>query len=92
MLLLTYSDSLFTRMFLSHSGHEADSARSLKEALGLSDEEAAPAHLEVAQKLYKQGFETKDRQTQFENRKVRLVQYRGWLAGLVSFKSALNSN
>ncbi len=43
----------------------------LKEALGLSDEDAAPAHIDVARRLYRQGFETKDRQQQFEQRKVR---------------------
>ena len=52
-------------------GDEADRVRALKEALGLSDEDAAPAHIDVARRLYRQGFETKDRQQQFEQRKVK---------------------
>ena len=52
-------------------GDEADRVRMLKDALGLSDEDAAPAHIDVARRLYRQGFETKDRQQQFEQRKVR---------------------
>mmetsp|Transcript_30974 Transcript_30974/g.68639 ORF Transcript_30974/g.68639 Transcript_30974/m.68639 type:complete len:1037 (+) Transcript_30974:146-3256(+) len=56
-------------------GDEADRVRALKDALGLSDEDAAPAHIDVARRLYRQGFETKDRQQQFEQRKAfqRLV-------------------
>jgi hypothetical protein len=53
-----------------YRGHEAENAIAFKDALGLSDEEAAPAHLEVAQRMYRQGFESKDRQQQFDQRKV----------------------
>ena len=56
-------------------GDEAERVKVLKEALGLVDEDAAPAHIDVARRLYRQGFETKDRQQQFEQRKAfqRLV-------------------
>lgn len=56
-------------------GDEAEKVRSFKDALGLADEDAAPAHLDVARRLYRQGFETKDRAQQFEQRKAfqRLV-------------------
>ena len=55
-----------------NSGDEADKLNAFKAALGLSDEEAAPAHLDLGRRLYRQGFETKDRQQQFEQKKVRL--------------------
>ena len=35
-------------------GDEADRVRMLKDALGLSDEDAAPAHIDVARRLYRQ--------------------------------------
>ena len=56
-------------------GDEAQRVIALKDALGLSDEDAAPAHIDVGRRLYRQGFETKDRQQQFEQRKAfqRLV-------------------
>lgn len=57
------------------TGDEAERVKTLKDALGLSDEDAASAHLDVGRRLYRQGFETKDRQQQFEQRKAfqRLV-------------------
>ena len=68
-LALAFSHRL-QRPPISCRGDEADRVRMLKEALGLSDEDAAPAHIDVARRLYRQGFETKDRQQQFEQRKV----------------------
>lgn len=57
------------------SGTEADKIRAFKDALGLSDEDAAPVHIEVGRRLSRIGFEYKDRQAQFEQRKTfqRLV-------------------
>lgn len=45
-----------------------------KEALGLSDEDAAIAHIDVARRLYRLGFETKSAQEKFEQRLVGWVQ------------------
>lgn len=41
-----------------------------KDSLGLSDEDAAPVHIEVGRRLMREGFETKDRGAAFEKRKV----------------------
>jgi len=51
-------------------GDEAAKVSSFKTALGLSDEDAAPVHVEVARRLFRQGYETKDRAQQFEQRKA----------------------
>ncbi|KAJ9511403.1 hypothetical protein QJQ45_029777, partial [Haematococcus lacustris] len=64
-------------------GDEAPKVLAFKAALGLSDEEAAPVHIEVARRLFRQasklgrgrrhwagGYESKDRNTQFEQRKA----------------------
>ena len=61
---------LSSRRFLPLRGDEAAKIRAFKQALGLEDEDAAPAHLDVARRLYRSGFETKDRTQQFEQRKV----------------------
>ena len=62
-----------TAHVLSHCrGGESDKVKQFKESLGLSDEDAAPVHIEVARRLFRQGYETGDRQQQFEQRKVRL--------------------
>lgn len=45
--------------------------RAFKESLGLSDEDAAPVHIEVGRRFMREGFETKDRGAAFEKRKVR---------------------
>jgi len=52
------------------NGDEAPSVLAFKNALGLSDEDAAPVHIEVARRLFRQGYETKDRAMQFEQRKA----------------------
>eukprot|EP00878_Enallax_costatus_P008337 GHUV01008715.1.p1 GENE.GHUV01008715.1~~GHUV01008715.1.p1 ORF type:complete len:884 (+),score=360.27 GHUV01008715.1:261-2912(+) len=56
-------------------GTEASKIRAFKDVLGLSDEDAAPVHIEVGRRLSRIGFEYKDRQAQFEQRKAfqRLV-------------------
>uniref|UniRef100_A0A7S0S6E9 Uncharacterized protein n=1 Tax=Chlamydomonas leiostraca TaxID=1034604 RepID=A0A7S0S6E9_9CHLO len=51
-------------------GDEAPKIAAFKEALSLSDEDAAPVHIEVARRLFRQGYETKDRAIQFEQRKA----------------------
>lgn len=51
-------------------GQEGENVRAFRDALGLSEEQAAAVHVEVATKLYKNGFETKDRKKQYEYRKV----------------------
>lgn len=51
-------------------GDEAPKISAFKAALGLSDEEAAPVHVEVARRLFRQGYESKDRGLQFEQRKA----------------------
>lgn len=60
---------------VSCSGTEAAKVRAFKDVLGLSDEDAAPVHIEVGRRLSRIGFEYKDRQAQFEQRKAfqRLV-------------------
>uniref|UniRef100_A0A383VE54 Uncharacterized protein n=1 Tax=Tetradesmus obliquus TaxID=3088 RepID=A0A383VE54_TETOB len=57
------------------TGDEANKVRVFKDVLGLSDEDAAPVHIEVGRRLSRIGFEYKDRQSQFEQRKAfqRLV-------------------
>ncbi|KAF6255592.1 hypothetical protein COO60DRAFT_1641425 [Scenedesmus sp. NREL 46B-D3] len=57
------------------TGDEAGKVRVFKDVLGLSDEDAAPVHIEVGRRLSRIGFEYKDRQSQFEQRKAfqRLV-------------------
>lgn len=66
----TYLESLIPSGDTQLRGDEADKARGFKEALGLTDEEAAPAHIEVAKRMYRGGFETKNRQQQYEQRKA----------------------
>jgi len=39
---------------ISHRGDEATKMISFKNALGLSDEDAAPVHVEVARRLFRQ--------------------------------------
>ncbi|KAI8462253.1 MAG: hypothetical protein J3K34DRAFT_476400 [Monoraphidium minutum] len=52
-------------------GDEASKILAFKEALGLSDEEVAPAFIEVGRRLSRAGWEAgKDRQAQFEQRKA----------------------
>jgi hypothetical protein len=51
-------------------GDEADRIRAFKDALGLSDEDAAPAHIEAGRRLSRAGFETQARSAQFEQRKA----------------------
>ncbi|WIA15162.1 hypothetical protein OEZ85_001848 [Tetradesmus obliquus] len=57
------------------TGDEANKVRVFKDVLGLSDDDAAPVHIEVGRRLSRIGFEYKDRQSQFEQRKAfqRLV-------------------
>jgi hypothetical protein len=55
---------------VSHRGDEAPKIKAFKEVLGLSDEDAAPVHIEVGRRLSRQQFEYKDRQSQFEQRKA----------------------
>jgi hypothetical protein len=43
------------------SGDEASKVRVFKDVLGLSDEDAAPVHIEVGRRLSRIGFEYKDR-------------------------------
>eukprot|EP00798_Chlamydomonas_sp_ICE-L_P014703 gene14703-20743_t len=56
-------------------GDEADKLIAFKNALGLPDEDAAPVHVDLGRRLYRQKDETKDRFQQFEQRKAfqRLV-------------------
>lgn len=51
-------------------GDEVAKIRAFKDALGLSDEDIAPVHIDVGRRLSRSGFETKDRQGQFEQRKA----------------------
>ncbi|GBF94257.1 110 kDa translocon of chloroplast envelope inner membrane [Raphidocelis subcapitata] len=51
-------------------GDEAPKILAFKEALGLSDEEAAPVFIEVGRRLSRAGYEIKDRQEQFQQRKA----------------------
>ncbi|MEW5315412.1 MAG: hypothetical protein WDW38_006843 [Sanguina aurantia] len=51
-------------------GDEGPKVKAFKEALGLSDEDAAPVHIDVGRRLSRDGFESKDRNTQFESRKA----------------------
>jgi len=51
-------------------GDEGPKIKAFKETLGLSDEDAAPVHIEVGRRLSRQQFEYKDRQAQFEQRKA----------------------
>ena len=44
-----------------HRGNEADSIRAFKEALGLSDEDAAPAHIDVGRRIMRSRFEASTR-------------------------------
>ncbi len=56
-------------------GDEASRVAAFKECLGLSDEDAAPVHIEVGRRFMREGFETKDRNAVFEKRKVRRQGY-----------------
>lgn len=51
-------------------GDEASRVAAFKECLGLSDEDAAPVHIEVGRRFMREGFETKDRNAVFEKRKA----------------------
>jgi hypothetical protein len=50
-------------------GDEALNIRAFKDALRLSDEDAAACHVDVARRLYRGAFETKDRFAQDEQKK-----------------------
>ncbi|KIY98725.1 hypothetical protein MNEG_9237, partial [Monoraphidium neglectum] len=51
-------------------GDEASKILAFKDALSLTDEEAAPAFIEVGRRLSRAGFEIQGRQAQFEQRKA----------------------
>ena len=44
-----------------YRGNEADNIRAFKEALGLSDEDAAPAHIDVGRRIMRSRFEASTR-------------------------------
>ena len=44
-----------------YRGDEADNIRAFKEALGLSDEDAAPAHIDVGRRIMRSRFEASTR-------------------------------
>ena len=52
------------------AGDEAAKITAFKDALGLSDEEAAPVFIDVGRRLSRARFEVDDRQGQFEQRKA----------------------
>ena len=53
------------------TGSEADAIRSFKVALGLSDEEAAPVHLDVGRRLTRLGAEAGSREGGLLEKKAR---------------------
>lgn len=52
------------------NGREADAIRDFKVALGLTDEEAAPVHLDVGRRLTRQGAEAGSREGSLLEKKV----------------------
>lgn len=52
------------------TGREADAIRAFKAALGLSDEEAAPVHLDVGRRLTRLGAEAGSREGGLQEKKV----------------------
>lgn len=60
-----YLESMIPLGDVQLRGDEAEKVKLFKEALGLSDEDAAPVHIDVGRRLSRQGFEIKDRQSQF---------------------------
>ena len=52
------------------TGQEADAIRAFKDALGLSDEAAAPVHLDVGRFMTRQGAEAASREGNAQERKV----------------------
>lgn len=54
------------------NGREADAIRAFKSALGLSDEEAAPVHLDVGRRLTRLGAEAGSREGGLQEKKVIL--------------------
>jgi Chloroplast envelope transporter len=52
------------------SGREADDIRQFKDALGLSDEDAAPVHIDVGRRFLRSRFEAGSRNEDVESRKV----------------------
>lgn len=51
-------------------GTEASRVRAFKESLSLTDEDAAEVHIEVGRRLMRDGFETKSRYAQEEQRRT----------------------
>eukprot|EP00877_Chromochloris_zofingiensis_P006644 jgi/Chrzof1/2232/Cz11g07180.t1_TIC110[v5.2] len=65
-----YLENIIPRGDQQLRGDEAGKIKSFKDALGLSDEEASPVHIEVGRRLSRAGIEYKDRASQFEQRKA----------------------
>lgn len=65
-----YLESMIPSGDVQLRGDEAGKVKQFKEALGLSDEDAAPVHIEVGRRLSRFGFEIKDRQSQFNAQKA----------------------
>jgi len=53
------------------TGQEPDDIRAFKEALGISDEEAAPVHLDVGRRFMRSSFESGSREATAVEKKVR---------------------
>ena len=55
---------------LACRGDEAERIRAFKSTLGLTDEDAAPAHVDVGRRILRERYEAGSKDTEAEGRKV----------------------
>lgn len=61
--------------FCSGRGNEAEKVASFKDALGISDEDAAAVHMDVGRRLARLSVESENKLAEMEARKVRICAH-----------------